>query len=270
VTSDQLAVQTTRVPQYKQVWKAGFPPKTVYSPLTELPNAAPISSVLADRDVIILEAASAAELQPAIDRDEALDAEAGAGGHEHGSAGGGAAPAMPQSGHSTAAGATEMQQRGCDAASPSSGASPPVLRTQGAAAGTYAHPTTSLPLAAAAQRSGPTAKRRKKADFPGIARTLADEGPACADEVEAMQRAEDGVLGALLQSARGGKDLGGLLGADWSPGNKSLFKALRGDLRDARSARNREATASAQISAVRAGQVRDAQIAQQLGFLAGA
>jgi hypothetical protein len=50
--------------------------------------------------------------------------------------------------------------------------------------------------------------------------------------------------------------MGDLLGQDWTPGNKSLFKALRGDLRDARAARDREADASGKVSAARAGQVR--------------
>ena len=111
-----------------------------------------------------------------------------------------------------------------------------------------------------------TPKRMKRTHFPGSARTL-DDGVEEADRdaetatggidlMGGIRSVEDGVLGALLQAARGGAQLGAEFCQDWSPGNKNVFMALRADLRSARSARGDEAAANEKVAAVRSGLVR--------------
>lgn len=238
VVRSGVSAQVSKVPQYKQVWKAGFPPKIVFSPLTELSNHEPVSRVLSDRDLITLEAASAKELTEAIARSAQEDAAKEPGTEQHGAA------AQP----SFAGGAAGGHGAAClpDASSPAA-----ALRTAGPAAGTPVHVEDS-----SSPGSNPKVKRRK-ANFPGAARMLdaALDGPPPKDAAEAVKRTEDGAMTALLQAARGGAAAGVLLGADWSVGNKSLLRALRSDMRQAREGRAAEAEAHQKLAAARSGQV---------------
>ena len=262
------AMQISRVPQYKQVWKAGFPPKVVFSPLTDLPNTAPITSVLSNRDAIILEAASKEELQQAIDRASAEDAaqpavppaQASEAASPRASA---AAPAQRAAADSSIANpsASTAASPAAEGTSNAAAKCPAVLRTHGAAAGTYVqtHVSAAPPHAAQGTAQAPKRNKRRKADFPGLARVLngaddAEREPP-KDAVEAQERVETAATGALLKAARGGAEVAQLLGDDWTPSNAGLFKALRGDLRSARAQRDSEAAASVQISAARAGKV---------------
>ena len=266
-------MQASKIPQYKQVWKAGFPPRIVFSPLTQLSGNDDVSNVIIDRDTLVLEAATAAEMAAAIAGADDNNGD----GTDEAEASTPAAPEVPADlteqlrtsdavaakaqqdvATATSAGAADVGQRSHDA--PASCAAVPAaqVRTAGAAAG------TAVPAAPAAEQpaSAPKPKRRKKMEFPGAGFSLAGstgnaEPPK--DTVEAMQRAKDGIAGALLAASRGGAKVGDVLGQDWTPGNKNLFKVLRGDLRDARAARDQEATALAKVSAVRAGQVWPSQ-----------
>jgi hypothetical protein len=231
------------VPQYKQVWKTGFPPHVVFSPLTELPNATPVSSVIANRDCIILEAATASELTAAIEReigDEPVTASPKLASHE-----GARCPLDRGSSQCSVHGEEPTRCSHMDGPEAT-------VRTAGPAAGT--------PVAQQCFASPPKPKRRKKGQFPGASRLLADDVGDRAlerprDIFEAVDHAETTAMSALLNAARGGTGMGDLLCSSWTPTNVGLLKALRVDLRRARGMREAEAKAHDMVSAARTGQV---------------
>lgn len=53
------------MPQYKQVWKSGFPPREIHSPAIPAGSHLPISTFLQNRERIVLEVATPAQLASA-------------------------------------------------------------------------------------------------------------------------------------------------------------------------------------------------------------
>lgn len=245
--------QVSKVPQYKQVWKTGFPPRVVFSPLTELPNSAPVSSVISNRDCIILEATTAAELSSAIERanhDDCSPVSPTSGGEQ-------TTPSrQPES--TRCQSNKSSQLAGCEHGTPTRNpqqldALMATIRTAGPAAGT--------PVTPAGTATPPKPKRRRTGQFPGAPRLLADSAEdgetseKLKDVFEALDQAKSSAMSSLLSAARGGAGMDDVLGADWTPSNVGLLKALRGDLRKAREMREAESKAHDMVSAARAGQV---------------
>lgn len=52
------------MPQYKQVWKTGFPPRKIHSPTEPALSSAAVSTLLQNRECIVLEVDSTAQLTP--------------------------------------------------------------------------------------------------------------------------------------------------------------------------------------------------------------